>query len=106
MENPTGLQTVVNWLLGVFMALLSAILAVYRKKIDDLEHAHTTLLSSYVTRAELQKQLDDIASARVQMHIENTRKLERIDDGLTRIHNRIDQVVTRPPNTRTRSSDP
>lgn len=91
------------------MALLAAFFELYRRKVDDLEHEHTKLLSSYVTREDFEKKLEalgrGIAEGRQQMHLENTRKLERIEDGLTRIHDRIDQVGPRPTNTRTRSSD-
>jgi len=87
------------------MALLSAVLAAYRKKVDDLEHAHTKLLSSYVTRVDLEKKLEDIADARAAMHVENTRKLERIEDGLSRIHERINDIPYRTPAARTRNTD-
>lgn len=85
--------------------MVGGILEIYRRKVDALERQHTKLLSSYVTREDLEKHLDSLAIARLQMHIENTRKLERIEDGLTRLHDRIDQTSQRSTNTRTRSSD-
>jgi hypothetical protein len=99
-------QTIINWLLGGFVGLLSALAAIYRKKIDDLQDGHTQLLSTYVTREELTRHLDSISQARTAMHSENTRKLERIEDGLSRIHERIDEIPYRSTGARTRSSDP
>lgn len=83
------------------MALLSGILNVYRRKVDRLED----LKGSYVSRTDLEKHLDGIAAARALMHQENTRKLERIEDGLRRVHDRIDQIPFRTANARTRASD-
>ncbi len=91
------------------MALLGLIASIYRKRFDKLETSHSTLLANYVSRDDLDRDLEKLAAARRQMHEENTRKLERIEDGIKngfeRIHNRIDDIPFRAPNARTRSSD-
>lgn len=128
MEAPVE-QTWVHWLMGACMALLSVLAAVYRKKIEALEsgqkelvkthvspadleilkRSHVKVLTSYVSREDLDKHLTAMATSRTQMHEETTRKFERLEDGIKagfeRIHDRIDDIPSRPPNARTRSSD-
>lgn len=101
----SGAQTVINWLAAAFGALLTAVGVLYRSKVDTLEKERV----NYVTHDDLEKHLDKIADerraiakAQSDWHIENTRRLERIEDGmdkgLERIHDRID-AMTRPPIT-------
>lgn len=104
-ESPEP-QTWVNWLVALFVSLFGWNLSTYRRKIDALEKGHAALLASYVSRTELEKDLLKIAEARKEMHAENTRKLERIEDSVTRLHGRIDEIPFRSFNARTRSSDP
>lgn len=112
MDNPDSSQTLINWLAAAFGTLLTAVGAIYRSRVDTLQKE----MVNYVTHSQLQKHLEDmalerrtIANSQQQWHMENTRKLERIEDtvnnGLERIHDRIDAIPNRDPGTRTRSTD-
>lgn len=122
MDSPPS-QTIFNFVMTAFGTLLAAVGVLYRGKVDVLEKNQV----NYVTLDVLDKHLDkiaeerrSIATAQAAWHAENTRRLERIEDdtkggleriegamarGLERIHDRIDSIPYRPPQTRTRSSD-
>lgn len=91
------------------MTVLGAMAAVYWRKMEELQKAQSRLEANTVSRADLDKKLDDLAAARQSMHEENTRRLERMEDdikdGLARIHDRMDAALRRPAGVRTRSSD-
>lgn len=101
MDSPP--QTFFNYLMAAFGTLITGVAVLYRGKVDTLEKER----ANYVTHDDLEKHLDkiaderrSIAKAQSDWHIENTRRLERIEDGmdkgLERIHDRID-AMTRPP---------
>lgn len=107
-----GSQTLINWLAAAFGTLLTAVGVLYRGKVDTLEKERV----NYVTHADLEKHLNKIAEerrliaeAQATQHSQNTRRLERIEDsvnnGLERIHDRIDKLQVRPASERTRSTD-
>jgi hypothetical protein len=122
MDSPPS-QTLFNYLITAFGALLTAIGAVWWGKVAALEKERV----NYVTHDDLEKQMEKIAEerrtiaqAQVAQHVENTRRLDRIEDntqkgleriedgmanGLERIHDRIDAFPYRSPQDRTRSTD-
>lgn len=112
MDSPPT-QTFFNVLMTAFGTLLTAIGAVWWGKVAALEKERV----NYVTHDDLERHLDKIAEERraiatnqFNWHVENSRRLERIEDGLDkgleRIHDRIDDIsAARPPSTRTRSTD-
>jgi len=87
------------------MAIIGSVLSIYRRKIDDLEKAHADMRVDYIPRDELERHLDAMQKAREAMHADNTRKLERIEDQLVRLYDRIDKTVFRPSSNRTRTGD-
>lgn len=81
MDEP---QQSVNWLtyvLGLLMALLASIFEIYRRKVDD--HAKT-----HITREELEGYLERDRDHRLEMHRDNTKRLERIEDRVNEIGDR------------------
>lgn len=108
MDNPFP-QTYLNWVFGVLMTLLAGLGTLFSRRIEVLELAHRTALATYVTKLELEKYMEALATERRDMHGQNTRKLERLEDGLeaglARIHARIDEIPYRSTNARTRTSD-
>lgn len=78
-----------NWItiiLGVFMALLAWIGKIGWNKIDRLE-------DTYVSREDLERYMDQMREDRLEMHQENTGRLDRLADDMNRVHDRIDQVL-------------
>ena len=105
-NDASAMQTVVDWGLGVITGLLGILGGVYKGKIDETAKELGDLKGEAVTREELNRHLDAIAKSRQQMHIENTRKLERIDDSLQRVYDKIDAIPFRSQHSRTRANDP
>lgn len=112
MDN-SNQQPLVNWALGVLMAVLAWVVNLYRGKVDALEKTQAQHASQTVTRFELQKHMDDmrLEMARdgdrlhddsVRMHAENTAALHRIDDAVIRLHQRIDGNGSRPGSSHSR----
>lgn len=112
MDAPPPDQTYINYLITAFGALLTAIAAVFWGKVAALEKERV----NYVTHEDLETHMDKIAEERraiaqsqATWHLENTRRLERIEDGidkgLERIHERIDAIPYRDPGERTRRTD-
>lgn len=66
-----------QYLLGVLVTLLASIFEVYRRKIEKISDQH-------VTRDELRAYMDQMRDDRIEMHRENTRRLERIEDKVDR----------------------
>lgn len=112
MDAPNNSQTIINWLAGALGAVLTGFGVLYRGKVDTMEREKV----KYVTHEDLEKHLNKLAEGRKELtntlaieHRDNTRRLERIEDsvnnGLERIHDRIDQFSVRLPGERTRSTD-
>lgn len=89
-------QTFFNWALGALGSLLLFLVNMYRTKIEMLEK----MSSSYVSRVELQKHIDDMRiemernierlhDDRLRMHTENLNRFDRIDDAVVRLHERM-----------------
>jgi cell division protein FtsB len=76
----------INIILGVFMALLAWIGKIGWNKIDRLE-------DTYVSREDLERYMDQMREDRIEMHQENSGRLERLADDMNRVHDRIDQVL-------------
>jgi hypothetical protein len=73
-----------SWFNAVLSALIAGVfyvLNVYRSKVDRLEDQQ----SRFITREELQHHMDQIRGDRIQMHVENLSRLDRIDDAVIRL---------------------
>lgn len=112
MDTPNNSQTIINWLAAALGGLLATFGAIYRNRVDTMQKD----MGNFVTHADLDKHLDKLAEGRKALaqtlaieHRDNTRRLERIEDsvnnGLERIHDRIDNLSIRLPQERTRSTD-
>lgn len=93
MDAPDG-QTWFNGALGFVAALLGLLWNMMRAKVDKLS-ADNDLMNArsavFVTRDELQRYLDQVRSDRIQMHLENIGRLDRLDDGLIRLGEKVDR---------------
>jgi hypothetical protein len=82
--NDPALQT--NWftyLIGGFVALLTAVFEYYRRRVDRIDE-------HYVSKEMLQKYIDDSRHERVEMHRQNIDSLKEIRGSVERVHERID----------------
>jgi dissimilatory sulfite reductase (desulfoviridin) alpha/beta subunit len=88
MDAPdTSPQNWFNYTVSVLVGVISFMLNIYRKKVDDLEKRH----GDFVTREELERHVDQIREDKQQMHTENLSRFDRIDNAVSRVHERIDQ---------------
>jgi hypothetical protein len=86
MNDPTN----PNWftyLLGGFVALLTAVFEFYRRRVDNID-AH------YLSKEDFQLYMKQMREDRVQMHNENLDRLKDINSGMERVHDRIDLLFT------------
>ena len=90
MDNPFQQQTAINWILGVAMTVIGALGALFGRRVDVLEEAHRDSLKHFVTREELTSEMQAQTAAKAAMHVENTRRLERIEDNLTKQFEHVD----------------
>jgi hypothetical protein len=83
MESPP--QGWFPWILSGFVALLTGVFEYYRRKVDKIE-------SAYVTRDDFKEYVRITREDEQRRHTDNTARLDKIDGGLERVHQRIDQV--------------
>jgi len=87
---PIDDQTPQSWfnaILGLLLAVISFIVNMYRQKIDRLELSHR----NFVTREELERHVAQIRDDKLQMHRENLTRMDRIDDAINRVQDRVDR---------------
>lgn len=85
MSDPTP-QSWFNATLSALVGVVFFVLNVYRRKVDKLEQDR----GAYVTQEQLQRHMDQIRGDRIQMHVENLSRLDRIDDAVIRLATRFD----------------
>jgi hypothetical protein len=97
MDGPEP-QTWFNLAGTAIAGLLGLLASVFRgqmnRQAQDIQ-ALEVRTAEFVTREELQKYLDQIRGDRIQMHVENLGRLDRIDDAVIRLHNRVDGVLNK-----------
>lgn len=91
MEIETSSQGWFNALIGVIVGLMAALGAVYKGKITVLERRQM----SFITREELERIVDQLRADRMQQHTENLMRLKDIGDDINRLHDRIDDVLSK-----------
>lgn len=125
LHDAASSQTLLNWIGGVVLSLLSAlgtvgawIVAHYVKKIDDIEKEKAGFSETYATRAqvadlelrmaqtvsrnELAMHMTKLSEERQRMHEENLDRLNRVSadvsetrDDIRAVHSRIDELLLR-----------
>ena len=94
MDEPAGQASWFTWLLGIVLGIFGWVGEIYRRRVDEHEKYHVTRdeLKAIIKqgREDAQKDRDDVK----QKHVENTTRLERIED-------RVNQIV--PPTKRRRT---
>jgi hypothetical protein len=87
-----------NWLLFVIVSLLSVLFGFARKKVEKLDERQQGILAKqgyFVTRDELQRNMDQMREDRQLMHKENLDRLEVIGGDINRVHDRIDKAFAK-----------
>lgn len=105
MDNPFQEQGLLNWIMGVIVTLLTGLAALFHGRVRVLEEGHRQLLTSTVTKAELENYMKTFVEQRKEMHGENRERFDRVEAALQRIHGRIDDIPFRSASARTRVSD-
>ena len=91
MEIQTSSQGWFNALIGVIVGLMATLGAVYKGKITVLERRQM----SFITREELERIVDQLRADRMQQHTETLMRIKDIGDDINRLHDRIDDVLSR-----------
>lgn len=73
------------------MGLMATLGAVYKGKITVLERRQM----SFITREELERIVDQLRADRMQQHTETLMRIKDIGDDINRLHDRIDDVLSR-----------
>lgn len=89
MDDLTLSQTWLNKAIWGAALLGAYVLCRYQHKVDLLEQAQ----QKFVTREELSKELALLREDAQERHRENSLRLDRIGDGMVRIHERIDKAI-------------
>jgi len=90
-EIQTSSQGWFNALIGVIVGLMAALGTVYKGKITVLERRQV----AFITREELERIVDQLRADRMQQHTENLMRLKDIGDDINRLHDRIDDVLSK-----------
>ena len=84
------------WVLSGFVALLTSVFEYYRRKVDKIVGAYVTRedFKEYVrqNREDFTEYVRVTREDEQRRHTDNSKRLDNIEGGLERVHQRIDQA--------------
>ena len=87
-------QTWFNGAIGLIMALFGLVGSMFRSQLSEIRAEQAALLrlsANFITRDEHQKYIDQVRGDRIQMHVENLGRLDRLDDAIIRLAEKWDR---------------
>jgi hypothetical protein len=95
MDGPEP-QTWFNTATVVISALVGIVWRMITKRVESIDETQRLLearISIFVTRDEMQSYFNQMRGDRIQQHVENLGRLDRLADEMTNINKRIDGVI-------------